>query len=118
MKRLLPLLVLVLVLVLACALFIQYARADIALVALTDVHFVKTEAGILRIEGMVKNLSDRSLRQVYVALNPLRNGMVVGYTTAIIFNLALDDTWHVEAPCRTCIFKPDHFRLAELSAIP
>lgn len=103
---------------LACALFIQCARADIAPVALTDVHFVTTEAGKLRLEGMVKNLTNRSLRQVYVAFNLLRNGMVVGYTTAITFNLAPDDTWHFEAPCRTRIFKPDHFRLAELSAIP
>ncbi|ELY4817302.1 hypothetical protein SM094_001954 [Cronobacter malonaticus] len=104
--------------VLACTLFMQCARADIAPVALTDVHFVKTEAGKLRLEGMVKNLTDRSLRQVYVAFNLLRNGMVVGYTTAITFNLAPDDTWHFEAPCPTRIFKPDHFRLAELSAIP
>lgn len=86
MKRLLTLFAL------ACALFIQCARADIAPVALTDVHFVTTEAGKLRLEGMVKNLTDRSLRQVYVAFNLLRNGMVVGYTTAITFNLAPDDT--------------------------
>ncbi|EOI5775509.1 FxLYD domain-containing protein [Cronobacter malonaticus] len=104
--------------VLACTLFMQCARADIAPVALTGVHLVKTEAGKLRLEGMVKNLTDRSLRQVYVAFNLLRNGMVVGYTTAITFNLAPDDTWHFEAPCRTRIFKPDHFRLDELSAIP
>ncbi|EGT4382970.1 hypothetical protein SMZ82_002909 [Cronobacter malonaticus] len=104
--------------VLACTLFMQCARADIAPVALTDVHFVKTEAGKLRLEGMVKNLTNRSLRQVYVAFNLLRNGMVVGYTTAITFNLAPDDTWYFEAPCRTRIFKPDHFRLDELSAIP
>ncbi|ALX78750.1 FxLYD domain-containing protein [Cronobacter malonaticus] len=104
--------------VLACTLFMQCARADIAPVALTDVHFVKTEADKLRLDGMVKNLTDRSLRQVYVAFNLLRNGMVVGYTTAITFNLAPDDTWHFEAPCPTRIFKPDHFRLAELSAIP
>ncbi len=104
--------------VLACTLLMQCARADIAPVALTDVHFVKTEADKLRLDGMVKNLTDRSLRQVYVAFNLLRNGMVVGYTTAITFNLAPDDTWHFEAPCPTRIFKPDHFRLAELSAIP
>ncbi|ALB62682.1 hypothetical protein AFK62_09285 [Cronobacter condimenti 1330] len=111
---------------LVCSLLMPTAQADVApvaiaglhSVALTDVHFVKSEAGKLRIEGMVKNLTDHSFRQVYVAFNLLRNGMVVGYTTAITFHLAPDETWLFQAPCRTRVFKPDHFRLAELSAIP
>ncbi|ELY3985278.1 hypothetical protein SMY34_003385 [Cronobacter muytjensii] len=103
---------------LACALFIQAAHADIVPVSLSDVHFVRTEAGKLQLEGIVKNLTHHSLRQVYVAFNLLRNGMVVSYTTAITFNLAPDDTWLFQAPCRTRVFRPDHFRLAELSAIP
>ncbi|WP_049291688.1 FxLYD domain-containing protein [Franconibacter helveticus] len=94
------------------------AQAAESKIDITDLHFVKSVEGQLYIEGLVKNLTAHPLRQVYVAFNLLKNGMVVGYSTDIVFDLQPRQAWQIHTRCRTRIFKPDHFRLAELSVIP
>ncbi|MGV7093650.1 FxLYD domain-containing protein [Siccibacter turicensis] len=86
-------------------------------VSLSEMHFGRSEAGLREIQGVVKNISHHTLRQVYIAVNLLKNGMVVGYTTDIIFNLKPHEEWHIAAPCRTRVFKPTHFAVDELSAV-
>ncbi|WP_024557547.1 FxLYD domain-containing protein [Franconibacter pulveris 1160] len=110
-----PLLILIL---LALTFSWGVARAGDKRISISDLHFVKTVKGHMRIEGLVKNLTNHPLRQVYVAFNLLKNGMVVGYSTDIVFNLQPKQEWLINTRCHTRIVKPDHFRLAELSAIP
>lgn len=59
-----PLLILVL---LALTLCWGVARAGEKRISISDLHFVKTVKGHMRIEGLVKNLTNHPLRQVYVA---------------------------------------------------
>lgn len=86
-------------------------------VTLSDLHFGRSDQGVREIEGVVKNVSHHTLRQVYIAVNLLKNGMVVGYTTDIVFDLKPHEEWHIAAPCHTRIFKPTHFSLDQLSVV-
>jgi len=106
-----------LIAVLIAAANISPANAAPAGVTLSDLHFGRSDQGIREIEGVVKNVSHHTLRQVYIAVNLLKNGMVVGYTTDIVFDLKPHEEWHIAAPCHTRIFKPTHFSLDELSVV-
>ncbi|MCW0352345.1 FxLYD domain-containing protein [Pantoea ananatis] len=85
-------------------------------VTVSGLHFQKTQNGLQEIEGMGQNTSGKTLGNVIIKFNLLKNDVVIGQAVDMASNIEPGQKFTINAIYNSIQLKPDSFKLTEVMA--
>ncbi|MFY7114751.1 MULTISPECIES: FxLYD domain-containing protein [Enterobacterales] len=85
-------------------------------VAVSDLHFQKTQNGLQNIQGLGQNTSGKTLGNIIVKFNLLKNDVVIGQAVDMASNIEPGQKFTINAIYNSIQLQPDSFKLTEVLA--